>query len=112
MRRRLYRGHRSPGRHPRSPRRAPAGLHLLLDALAQRHEPLRADLYVQSDKLAKQARFVFDWPAAPTLVSEMLLQDQLSTHKLTRVQYLQRQPREVPTAWLNPMALVRNPNLE
>jgi hypothetical protein len=78
----------------------------------QRHEPLRADLYVQSDKLAKQARFVFDRPAAPTLVSEMLLQDQLSTHKLTRVQYLQRQPREVPTAWLNPMALVRNPNLE
>ena len=78
----------------------------------QRHEPLRADLYVQSDKLAKQARFVFDRPAAPTLVSEMLLQDQLSTHKLTRVQYLQRQPREVPAAWLNPMALVRNPNLE
>ncbi len=77
-----------------------------------RHEPLRADLYVQSDKLAKQARFVFDRPAAPTLVTEMLLQDQLSTHKLTRVQYLQRQPREVPPAWLNPMALVRNPNLE
>ena len=42
-----------------------------------RHEPVRADLYVQSDKLAKQARFVMDKPAAPTLVTEMVLLDQL-----------------------------------
>ena len=77
-----------------------------------RHEPLRADLYVQSDKLAKRARFVFDKPAAPTLVTEMLLQDQLSNHKLTRVQYLGRVPRQVPEAWLNPMFLARTPALE
>jgi hypothetical protein len=77
-----------------------------------RHEPVRAELYVQSDKLAKQARFVFDRPDAPTLVSEMVLLDQLSNHKETRVRYVARQPKVVPEAWLNPMFLARNPALE
>ena len=36
-----------------------------------RHEPVKADLYVQSDKLAKQASFVFDKPSAPTTVTEI-----------------------------------------
>ena len=77
-----------------------------------RHEPLKADLYVQSDKLAKQARFIFDKPNAPTLVTEMRLQDQLSNHKETRVQYGARVAKQVPEAWLNPMFLARNPSLE
>lgn len=75
-----------------------------------RHEPIKADLYVQSDKLAKQARFVMD--KAGALVSEMLLQDELGGHALTRVQYLSRQPKAVPENWLNPMFLARNPSLE
>jgi len=77
-----------------------------------RHEPVRADLFVQSDKLAKQALFVFDRPAAPTQVTEMLLRDQLSNHKETRVRYVSRQPKSVPEAWLNPMFLARNPALD
>jgi hypothetical protein len=77
-----------------------------------RHEPIRADLFVQSDKLAKQARFVLDKPAAPTLVTEMVLLDQLSNHKETRVRYVSRQGKAVPEAWLNPMFLARNPSLE
>ena len=77
-----------------------------------RNEPIRAELYVQSDKLAKQARFVFDNPSVPTMVTEMVLQDQLSNHKETRVRYLARQARVVPEAWLNPMFLARNPALE
>jgi Outer membrane lipoprotein-sorting protein len=77
-----------------------------------RHEPVRADLYVQSDKLAKQARFVLDRPAAPTLVTEMVLLDQLSNHKETRVRYVSRQGKTVPETWLNPMFLARNPALE
>lgn len=76
-----------------------------------RHEPVAADLYVQSDKLAKRARFVLD-KAAPRQVAEMVLQDELSHHKQTRVRYLSRQPREVPEAWLNPMFLARNPALD
>ena len=78
----------------------------------QRHEPVNADLYVQSEKLAKQARFIFDKPAAPTMVTEMVLLDQLSNHKETRVRYLARQAKVVPEAWLNPMFLARNPALE
>jgi hypothetical protein len=77
-----------------------------------RHEPLRAQLYVQSDKLAKQARFVLDKPSAPSSVTEMVLRDELSTHKETRVRYLSRVPKRVPEAWMNPMFLARNPPLE
>jgi hypothetical protein len=77
-----------------------------------KHEPIKAELYVQSDKLAKQARFVTDKPAAPTLVTEMLLQDQLTSKKETRVRYLARKEHSVPEAWLNPMFLARNPALE
>lgn len=76
----------------------------------QRHEPVKAELYVQSDKLAKQAEFVLD--KAGTAVAEMVLQDQLSSHKATHVRYLARQSRAVPEAWLNPMFLARNPALE
>jgi hypothetical protein len=78
----------------------------------QRHEPLRADLYVQSDKLAKQARFVMDKADKPTTVAEMVLKDQLSNRKETRVRYLSRKDRTVPEAWLNPMFLARNASLE
>jgi hypothetical protein len=79
---------------------------------ADRHEPLRADLYVQSEKLAKQARFVMDRPAAPSQMSEMVLVDQLANGRETRVRYLARKDRSVPEAWLNPMYLARNPALE
>ncbi|MEY8879002.1 MAG: outer membrane lipoprotein-sorting protein [Leptothrix sp. (in: b-proteobacteria)] len=77
-----------------------------------RHEPLRAELFVQSDKLAKEASFVFDQPAAPTQVTEMVLTDRLGNSKLTHVRYLSRQRKSVPEAWLNPMFLARNPALE
>lgn len=77
-----------------------------------RFEPLRADLYVLSDKLAKQATFVLDKPNAPTMVTEMVLADQVSNHKTTHVKYLNRKERQVPQEWLNPMFLVRNPPLD
>ncbi|PXX43282.1 outer membrane lipoprotein-sorting protein [Undibacterium pigrum] len=77
-----------------------------------RHEPIKADLYVQSEKLAKQASFVLDKPQAPTAVSEMILLDQLSSHKETRVRYLSRKQKTVPEQWLNPMFLAKNPSLE
>ena len=75
-----------------------------------RHEPVRAELYVQSDKLAKQARFVMD--KAGKQVDEMWLQDRLGNQSTTRVQYLSRHARSVPENWLNPMFLARNPELE
>ena len=75
-------------------------------------EPVAADLYLQSDKLAKQARFVLDKPAAPTRVDEMLLQDRLGTNKVTRVRYLSRTARQIPETWLNPMFLARSSSLD
>jgi len=81
-----------------------------------KHEPIKADLYVQSDKLAKQARFVMDKAAGssspPTMVTAMLLRDQLTNKKETQVRYLGRKEKSVPEAWLNPMFLARNPALE
>jgi hypothetical protein len=104
----------------------PGCLHLSLAALRKgvtyqrielwmgktRHEPVRAELYVLSDKLAKQARFIMDKPSAPTTVMEMVLTDQVSNHKTTHVRYLNRKERQVPPEWLNPMFLVRNPVLD
>lgn len=77
-----------------------------------RSEPLKAELYVQSDKLAKLASFVFDKADKPTQVTEMVLTDKLSSHKETRVRYVSRQQKQVPEAWLNPMFLARNPSLD
>jgi outer membrane lipoprotein-sorting protein len=73
-----------------------------------KHEPIRAELYVQSDKLAKLASFTIDRGQ----VGAMVLTDRLSSQKETRVRYLSRQNRQVPEAWLNPMFLARNPALE
>jgi len=77
-----------------------------------RHEPVRADLYVQSDKLAKQAHFVLDQAGPDAVVSDMLLVDRLANQRVTRIRYLARKARIVPTEWLNPMFLARNPALE
>lgn len=77
-----------------------------------KQEPIKADLYVQSEKLAKQARFVMDKAQAPAGVVEMTLVDQLTSKKETRVRYLSRKDRTVPEAWLNPMFLARNPDLD
>jgi hypothetical protein len=76
-----------------------------------RREPVVADLYVQSDKLAKKARFVLD-AKNPNAVAAMLLRDQLTNHRETQVRYLSRKEHTVPETWLNPMFLVRNPSLQ
>lgn len=77
------------------------------------HQPVRADLYVQSDKLAKQAAFLLNRPGARDAeVTDMVLVDQLSQGKQTRVSYLSRKEKSVPPEWFNPMYLARNPGLE
>jgi len=76
------------------------------------HEPLKADLFVQSEKLAKQASFVMDKAQSPTTVNQMVLLDQLSSHKETRIDYISRKPKSTPDQWFNPMFLAKNPNLE
>ncbi len=75
-------------------------------------EPLKAELYVQSEKLAKTATFAVDNPAAPKEVTQMILRDQLSNRKETRVRYAARKERAIPAQWLNPMYLATNPKLD
>ncbi|MBL8310337.1 MAG: outer membrane lipoprotein-sorting protein [Burkholderiales bacterium] len=77
-----------------------------------RYEPHRADLYVLSDKLAKQASFVFDKPDAPTTVTEMVLADKVSNNKTTHIKYVSRKERQIPKEWLNPQFLVRGGTFE
>lgn len=77
-----------------------------------RHQPLKADLYLQSDKLAKQARFIPDSAERPTQIDEMVLQDQLSHRRETRVRYTARAKKVVPESWFNPMSLARGQTLE
>lgn len=78
----------------------------------ERSEPVAAELYVQSDKLAKRARFITDGAAVPSRIDEMRLTDHLGKGRETRVRYLSRAPRQIPEAWLNPMFLARNPALQ
>jgi len=70
-------------------------------------EPVRSDLYVQSDKLAKQARFVVDKVDGRRLVKEMILSDQIEKSRETTVRYLTRTPKRAPDEWYNPMFLTR-----
>jgi hypothetical protein len=112
------------GEEPCQPDEARACYHLALQAARkgvtyqrvelwlarQRHEPVRAQLYVQSDKLAKTAHFELD--ASRSQVDAMVLIDQLGQQRQTRIRYLQRKERTVPEEWLNPMFLARSPVLE
>jgi len=70
-------------------------------------EPVRSDLYVQSEKLAKQARFVIDKIDGRRQVKEMVLLDQIEKSRETTVRYLARTPKRAPDDWYNPMFLTR-----
>lgn len=69
--------------------------------------PVRADLYLASDKLAKRARFVLTASEDRLEVSEMHLTDEIQAGRQTVVRYLSRVPRDAPDEWFNPMFLTR-----
>jgi hypothetical protein len=72
------------------------------------HRPLRADLYVASDKLAKVARFVLDSSSGRLQVSTMILDDMIQTGRQTRIRYLSQKARGIPDEYYNPMFLTGN----
>jgi len=86
-----------------SSRKGSAYQHIDLWLGVKHHEPLKADLYVLSGKLAKQAKFIMDHPEKPVTMTEMVLQDNMSKKQLTRMRYLSRKDRDIPEQWLNPM---------
>lgn len=70
-------------------------------------EPVRADLYVASDKMAKQAFFQLEPVDGRRQVTVMRLVDQIQTSRETLVRYLSRKPRTLPDEYFNPMFLSR-----
>ncbi|MEN9490597.1 MAG: hypothetical protein RJA63_1046 [Pseudomonadota bacterium] len=70
-------------------------------------EPARADLYVQSDKLAKRAKFILDKIDGRRMVRDMVIFDQIEKSRETTVRYLSRKARQAPDEWFNPMYLTR-----
>jgi Outer membrane lipoprotein-sorting protein len=69
--------------------------------------PVRADLYVASDKMAKRAVFEMEKTGGRTLVSAMTLLDQIQTSRKTVIHYLTRSNRTVPDEFYNPAFLTR-----
>ncbi|MBI3530453.1 MAG: outer membrane lipoprotein-sorting protein [Betaproteobacteria bacterium] len=70
--------------------------------------PVKADLYVASDKLAKQARFTVEDVDGRPQVSAMTLTDEIQTGRQTVIRYLKRESRSIADEFYNPMFLTRN----
>jgi hypothetical protein len=71
-------------------------------------EPVQADLYVASDKLAKRATFVVDKVDGRRQVTEMRLEDQIQKARETVIRYVSRRPKSLPDEMYNPMYLSRS----
>jgi hypothetical protein len=72
------------------------------------YRPVKANLYVASDKLAKQARFTVASVKGRQQVTAMAIKDQIQTGRETVINYLSRKARSVPDEYYNPMFLTRN----
>lgn len=70
--------------------------------------PVQANLYVASEKLAKQATFALERVDGRLQVSSMTLTDQIQVNRKTVITYLARRPRALPDEFFNPMFLARN----
>ncbi|MFN0316670.1 MAG: outer membrane lipoprotein-sorting protein [Burkholderiales bacterium] len=70
--------------------------------------PVKADLFVASDKLAKRATFTVENVEGRPQVSAMTLTDEIQTARQTVIRYLKRTSRAIPNEFYNPMFLTRN----
>lgn len=70
--------------------------------------PIQADLYVASDKLAKQAQFRLERRSGAWVVAAMVLKDLIQTGRETVISYESRELKTLPAEYYNPMFLVRN----
>jgi hypothetical protein len=70
--------------------------------------PVKADLYVASNKLAKQATFTVEEVDGRPQVSAMTLTDEIQTGRQTVIRYLKRESRAIADEFYNPMFLTRN----
>jgi hypothetical protein len=71
-------------------------------------EPVAAQLYVASDKLAKEASFEMGELHGRRQVVTMRLIDRIQTNRVTEIRYLDQQARPVAEEVFNPMYLTHN----
>jgi hypothetical protein len=69
--------------------------------------PVQAELYVASDKLAKEAAFKIGVVDGRRLVTEMTLVDRLQQDRRTEVHYLARSRKALSDEYYNPAFLIR-----
>lgn len=69
--------------------------------------PVQAELYVASDKLAKEAAFKIGVVDGRRMVTEMTLVDRLQQDRRTEVHYLARSRKALSDEYYNPAFLVR-----
>jgi len=79
----------------------------LLLARADAH-PVSADLYVASERLAKRASFQMGTIDGRPFVVSMRLRDEIQTGRETVIEYLSREPKDIPDQYFNPVFLTRN----
>lgn len=70
--------------------------------------PVKADLYVASNKMAKQASFTIETVNGRQQVSAMTIKDQIQFGRETVIRYLSRKARNIADEYYNPMFLTRN----
>ena len=70
--------------------------------------PVKADLYVASDKLAKRATFTVEDVGGRPQVSMMALSDEIQPGRQTVIGYFKRVSRSIPDEYYNPMYLTHN----
>ena len=80
---------------------------VLFLAKSDRH-PVYAELYVASDKLAKEAAFEMGTMDGRKVVTMMKLTDRLQRERVTEVHYLSRVPKALPDEYYNPAFLIRS----
>ncbi|WP_341677348.1 outer membrane lipoprotein-sorting protein [Niveibacterium sp. SC-1] len=83
-----------------------ARIELWVDAKSA--QPLRADLYVASDKLAKRAQYTTEKVEGVPRVTSMAIDDEIATGRRTVLHYESQRPTQAPEEWFNPMFLTRN----
>lgn len=71
-------------------------------------EPVKAFLFVASDKMAKEARFSNEIINGRLQTSKMVLTDKIQPANETVVTYLSRKNQVIPEEYFNPMFLIRN----
>lgn len=69
--------------------------------------PVLAELYVASDKLAKEAAFRIGEVEGRKVVTQMVLTDRIQRERRTEVHYLARSPKTLGDEYYNPAFLVR-----